>query len=136
LNPLLFPEDVVYGIRHKIFKQTELGLLHESIPFKELADLFRDSKRHPTCGRKPIFEIEGGLGLMILKHYFQMSDEKLIQRLNADWQMQMFCGIQLGIARKIRDADIVGRWRRLFGERLNIDMSQDVLAEHWDPYTA
>ncbi len=134
MNPLLFSEDVVYGIRYKIFKQTDLGVLYESIPFKELADSFRDSKQYPTCGRKPIFEIEGGLGLMFLKHYLQMSDEKLIQRLNADWQMQMFCGIQLGIAREIRDTDIVGRWRRFFGERLNIDLSQGVLAEYWDPF--
>lgn len=69
-----------------------------------------------------------------MKHYFQMSEEKLIQRVNADWQMQMFCGIQLDFARKIRDTDIIGRWSRYFGERLNVDTSQDVLAEFWRPY--
>lgn len=131
---LIFPEEVVYGVRYKIFCQTDLGHIHESIPFKKLANLFRDSKHFTPCGRKPIFTIEGGLGLMFLKHYFQLSDQKLAERVNADWQMQMFCGIQLGITRKIRDMDIVGRWRRFFAERMDIDKLQDILADHWDPH--
>src|SRR5699024_5860121 len=71
---------------------------------------------------------------MFLKHYNRQSDEQLIERLNADWQMQMFCGIQLGITRKIKDKDIVGRWRRFFAERMELDQLQDILAEHWSGF--
>src|SRR5690625_2251877 len=46
----------------------------------------------------------------------------------------MFCGIQLGITRTIRDKDIVGRWRRFFAERMEIDQLQDILAEHWSGF--
>lgn len=134
LSTLLFPEDVGLGIRHQLFQQSDLGRIYRSIPFKELADLFRGSRSSSHLGRKPFFSIEGGLGLMFLKHYSQLSDEQLIERLNADWQMQMFCGIQLGITRTIRDKDIVGRWRRFFAERMEIDQLQDILAEHWSGF--
>jgi len=135
LSTLLFPENVGLGPRHQIFIQTELGHLYQAIPFKNLAELFKDNRRGiPTGGRKPIFDIAGGLGLMFLKHYLQLSDKKLIERVNSDWQLQMFCGVQLSITQPVRDKDIVGRWRRFFSERLSMKELQDILAEHWGKF--
>ncbi|MEM0940786.1 MAG: transposase, partial [Bacteroidota bacterium] len=34
-------------------------------------------------------------GVMFLKHYTNLSDEKLIDRINTDWAMQLFCGLLL-----------------------------------------
>src|SRR5699024_5146780 len=58
LSPLLFPEDIDLGIRHRLFQQSELGRIYQSIPFKKLADFFRDDQSLTRCGRKPFFSIE------------------------------------------------------------------------------
>ena len=84
-------------------------------------------------GRKPFLKVEGGVALMILKHYLGLSDELLIERLNTDWCMQYFCGVQLGI-RKIKDKNLVSWWRAYPGHHLNIAELQGVLIENWKPY--
>jgi len=38
---------------------------------------------------------QGYFGLMFLKHYTKLSDEKLLERFNTDWAIQMFCGALL-----------------------------------------
>jgi IS5 family transposase len=113
------------------FKASELGQIYATIPFRELAKTFQSPTRRYPSGAKAIFSVEGGLGLMFLKHYTKLSDAKLISRLNTDWHFQMFCGLSPKVDYGIKDKDIVGRWRRFFGHRLNISEMQDRLVDAW-----
>ena len=70
---------------------------------------------------------------MILKHYLGLSDEILIERLNTDWCMQYFCGVQLGL-QKIKDKNLVSSWRTYLGRHLNIAELQSGLIKNWKPY--
>ncbi len=85
-------------------------------------------------GRKPIFSIGGGLGLMFLKHYPGLSDKKLIECLNSNWQLQYFCGVKIRFTHPIGDKDIVSRWRKYFGIHMDMDKLQDILKQAWKPY--
>jgi len=58
----------------------------------------------------------------------------LIELLNGNWQMQMFCGIQLLGSQQIKDKDIVSRWRTYLSRHLNIDKLQISCVQHWKPY--
>src|SRR4051812_20228321 len=58
----------------------------------------------------------------------------LIEMLNGNWQMQMFCGIRLLKAEQIRDKNIASRWRSYLGEKLDIDKLQISCVQHWKPY--
>ena len=68
-----------------------MGQLYQAIPFKELAAPYQQYKNLHPQGDKPIFSIEGGIALQFLKHYLQLSDAKLMARVNTDWQLQMCC---------------------------------------------
>jgi hypothetical protein len=130
-NPLFLQTE---DIQQSVFLSTDLGLLHQSIPFKSLAAKIPS----PACeksgrGRKPFLKVEGGIALMILKHYLGLSDELLIERLNTDWCMQYFCGVQLGV-RRIKDKNLVSWWRMYLGQHLNIPELQAVFIQHWKPY--
>jgi transposase, IS5 family len=130
-NPLFLQS---LQVQEAAFLSTDLGQLHQSIPFKALAakiplPAYEKSGR----GRKPFLKVEGGIALMILKHYLGLSDELLIERLNTDWCMQYFCGLQLGV-RKIKDKNLVSWWRAYLGHHLQIAELQSVLIENWKPY--
>src|SRR4051812_34619206 len=58
----------------------------------------------------------------------------LIEMLNGNWQMQMFCGIRLLKGEQIRDKNIVSRWRSYLGGKLDIDKLQISCVQHWKPY--
>lgn len=118
----------------QIFLQTELGQLYQAIPFQALATIFKPHlPKHPQ-GAKSRFTVEGALGLMFLKSYLGLSDKKLKDRLNCDWQLQLFCGVYIAFDKPIRDNDIVGRWRRFFALHLDIEQLQAVLISFWKPY--
>ena len=117
------------------FFQTDLGELYQSIPFKELAAAIPSTAYEQTGkGCKPWFTVEGGIGLMILKHYLQCSDEMLIQRINTDWSMQRFCGIVLKPTEVIKDINLPSHWRKYLGKQLDMNMFQGIAAQHWKPY--
>ena len=134
MDTLLFPDNDIYDLSFTIFLKSELGQIYKAIPWKALAKHFESEIPKSRIGRKPIFSIEGGLGLMFLKHYLGLSDKKLIERLNSDWQLQYFCGIKIRFTHPIRDKDIVSRWRKYFGIHMDIDKMQDILAQAWKPY--
>ena len=130
-NPLFLQAP---SVQEAVFFQTDLGKLYKSIPFADLASTIRSPRNEQSGrGRKPFLKVEGGIALMILKHYLGLSDELLIDRLNTDWCMQYFCGVQLGI-RKIRDKNLVSWWRVYLGKHLNIAELQSVLIGEWKPY--
>ena len=130
-NPLLLQTEEV---QESVFLSTSLGQLHQSIPFKSLVTKI-PSPRYENSGRgrKPFLKVEGGIALMILKHYLGLSDEMLIERLNTDWCMQYFCGVELGL-RKIKDKNLVSWWRTYLGNHLHIEELQSVLIKSWKPY--
>ena len=70
-------------------------------------------------------------GLMFLKSYLKISDEKLIERFNTDWSLQIFCGKFLRDDQKIRDNAIVSRTRSYLAEHVDLFHLQDILIGHW-----
>jgi transposase, IS5 family len=120
---------------HARFLLTDVGQLHEGIPFDELVKLVPVPKQTISGkGCKPWFDIKGGIGLQFLKHYLRVSDAQLIERVNTDWSLQYFCGIQLGRNEIIADKNLPGFWRNYIGRYLDIDKWQKELARTWKPY--
>lgn len=130
---LLFAQPV--DVQLQAFFNTPLEELYQAIPFEELAAKFPVPKRAISGrGCKPWFDVKGGIALQILKSYYRISDAMLIEQLNGNWMMQMFCGIQLRHGQQIKDKEIVGRWRSYLGRYLNIDQLQISCVVHWKPY--
>ena len=120
---------------HEKFLQTDLGKLYLGIPFEELASIIPiPASSKSGLGRKPWFDVKGGIALMILKHYLGISDELLIERINTDWSMQLFCGILLKPHERIRDTNLPSWWRTYIGMHLNIKAMQQRLATYWKPF--
>src|SRR5690606_7484741 len=94
------------SLLHKNFAQTDLGELYQSIPFELFAQTIPvPAFAKSNLGRKPWFDVKGGIGLLILKHYTGLSDALLSERINTDWAMQLFCGIQLKPGQQIKDTN-------------------------------
>lgn len=112
--------------------QTDFGKLYQSIPFAALSKLVPvPPGKLSGKGCKSWLSVEGGIALLIAKHYLQRSDSMLIERLNTDWSLQLFCGIRLKADEKIKDDDLAGRWRSYLGKHLNIDQWQVHLVSAW-----
>jgi transposase, IS5 family len=130
-NPLFLQTP---SVLENAFFQTDLGELYLSIPFRDLASKIpAPPQAQSGRGRKPFLKVEGGIALLVLKHYTCLSDEMLIDRLNTDWCIQYFCGVQLN-ARRIKDHNLVGWWRCYIGMHLDIKEMQKVVVPFWKPY--
>jgi len=117
---------------HEKFLQTDLGQLYLAVPFEELASTIEPLPCHKNgLGRKPWLDVKGGIALLILKHYLQLSDRLLIERLNTDWSLQLFCGILLGPHQRIADTNLPSWWRCYIGRRMDIGVMQKKLASFW-----
>lgn len=127
----LFSKDAFLSHRYLKFKETELGQLYKSIPFSELASLL--PSKTTNVGAPSTFSYEGFFGLMFLKAYLGLSDQKLIARINTDWALQFFCGIQLRENQEIKDIGIPSRIRIFLAEHLDIEKFQGVLIDGWKP---
>lgn len=117
------------------FLQTDLGKLYQAIPFDALAEKIQ-ATRHSLSGKgcPPWFDVKGGIALQILKHYLDISDELLVERINTDWCMQLFCGISLKPTERIRDKNIVSAWRVFLGKDMDIEGLQKEFASQWKPF--
>lgn len=130
---LLFQQPV--DIQLQAFYNTPLGQLYQAIPFDDLSKQIPKAKGSLSGkGCKPWFDVKGAIGLQILKAYFRSSDAMLIEQINGNWQMQMFCGIKLRPNEQIKDKDIVGRWRSYLGQYLDTDKMQISCVQHWKPF--
>src|SRR5258706_784993 len=110
---------------HEKFLQTDLGELYLAIPFDQLAATIPPPAHSKSgLGGKPWFDVKGGIALLVLKHYLQLSDELLIQRINTDWSMQLLCGILLRPDERIRYTDLPGWWHSYIGKHLDIESMQ------------
>jgi hypothetical protein len=128
LQITLFSPEVEKSLKWQTFLETELGRLYQCIPFEELVKHFPESSEK---GKKSLMGVRGGLGLQFLKSYLDLSDAKLIERLNTDWCLQLFCGVNFGLHTKIKDKDYVGRWRRMIAADLDIETMQGTLVHSW-----
>ena len=132
-SKLLFEQ--AEDIQMQAFYHTSLGQLYQAIPFDELSRQIPKPKRAVSAkGCKPWFDVKGGIALQVLKSYYRISDAILIEQLNGNWQMQMFCGILLQHGEQIKDKDIVGRWRGYLARHLDTDKLQISCVQHWKPY--
>ena len=114
------------------FQNHPLGQLRSTIPLQELAQQFPPPKYTQSgLGRRPWLDVSGGICLLVLKHRYKLSDEKLLEQLNDNRMMQLFCGIRLGVGQRIRDKDLVSRWRRYLGQHLDLNGLQKKLGAHW-----
>jgi len=125
----LFPKDAFLSNRYLKFLESKLGKLYKSIPFEDLASLLPQKTTNVGC--PPTFSYAGFFGLMFLKAYTNLSDEKLIDRINTDWAMQFFCGIQLKENQEIKDAGMPSRVRMFIAEHLDIQKFQQVFLNDW-----
>ena len=123
------------SLLEKRFLATDVGKIHRAIAFNQLAALVPSpASARSGLGCKPWLDVRGGIALQFLKHYLQLSDAKLIERLNTDWSLQYFCGIQLKTGEAIADKDLPSQWRSYLGKYLDIDKWQRVFATRWKPH--
>lgn len=104
MQAYLFPPTCDEDHYWQLFWQSDLGQLYQAIPWEELAALFPE-KRFPQ-GKKPWLDKKGMIGLEMLKSYLGLSDAKLVERLNTDWAMRLFCGLCPLPVRWIRDHNL------------------------------
>ena len=124
-----------YDVQLTAFYNTPLGVLYQAIPFDLLSKQVPAPRRAISDkGCKPWFDVKGGIALQILKSYYRCSDAMLIEQLNGNWQMQMFCGTLLKQGEQIKDKDLVGRWRSFLSEKLDMDKLQMSCVQHWKPF--
>lgn len=131
--PELFPEKETCSHRLQIFKETKLGIIYGSIPFFELSFTL-PCRSTSSVGAPAWFDNAGMFALMFLKHYLGLSDEKLVDRINSDWELQMFCGRQFSDNERIRDRNLPSRIRSYIGNNLSLDAFQETIIEKWKPY--
>jgi len=113
------------------FLESELGKTYQAIPWEELIKSLKlNDNRH---GRSSQFSPQGKLALMFLKSYSGLSDRKLFEHFNGSVQYQLFCGIILG-PDKLTDFKIISRIRTEIAMKLNIKITQDILARAWKPF--
>ncbi len=114
------------------FMNSNLGNIYKSIPWKELIKVLniKDKK----LGRKSYFSPQGKLALMFLKNYTCLSDKKLIEQINANYEYQYFCGVEILPEYKIENYKIVSEIRVELASKLDIISTQKVLARAWKPY--
>lgn len=114
------------------FSQHELGRIHAMLPLKEIAESIRAKMppRNPQ-GRKTIFPPEGEVGLMFLKPYTGLSDDRLIEMLNGNIYMQLFCGVLIDPLYPIENGKIVSAIRNRLGQYMDIPELQGVLFSAW-----
>jgi len=123
------------SLLEKRFYTTDVGKIHRTIPFTGLAALIpAPAFERSGLGRKPWFSLKGGIAVQFLKHYLQLGDSKLIERINTDWSLQYFCFMQLRVGEAIGDHDLPSQWRSFLGQHLDINKWQKVLARRWKPY--
>jgi transposase, IS5 family len=114
---------------HLFKNKTDLGSIYQTIDWSSLFQLLSEKKT--MAGAPSWLPLQGYFGLMFLKHYLKLSDEKLLERFNTDWAMQMFCGVLLADNEIIRDNSFVSSVRGFLGNCLDFEEFQSKIIENW-----
>ena len=125
MQTVLFPTQSGRSIRYLKFQQEELGQFRSSLPIKQLASLLPIPASN--AGSKSWFDNEGKIALQFLKIFEDCSDTKLLARLNRDWGLQVFCGIQLQEEESIKDPNLIWQIRKFVARHLSIEQFQKIL---------
>ncbi len=114
------------------FLKSNLGSIYVSIPWQNLIkDLkIKDKER----GRDSIFSARGKLALMFLKNYTGLSDKKLLEQINANYEYQFFCDIEISPENKLNNFKIISDIRVDIASKLDLRSAQMVLSQAWKPY--
>lgn len=128
----LFCQNTVKTEKQIIFDYTPFGHLLRTLPIKELSKLL-PARKHAS-GAPSWVNAEGMIAMLFLQRYTQLSDRKFIDHFNGNWQLQMFCGIQLSLNETIRDRNLMSRIRAHVSTYLNLDEFQSILLREWRPY--
>jgi transposase, IS5 family len=113
-----------------LFKnKTDLGSIYQTIDWSSLIQLLPEKKT--MSGAPSWLPPQGYFGLMFLKHYTKLSDEKLLERFNTDWAIQMFCGALLSDNEMIRDNSFVSSVRGFLGGCVDFEEFQRKIIENW-----
>jgi hypothetical protein len=113
------------------FSDSELGKLRSLLPVKELPQVI--GLNSSRLGRESYFSPAGKVALMFLKSYMALSDAQLIDNLNFNPHLQLFCDIRIHPLSPLTNSKIVSSIRCEIARRLDIDSFQEVLATHWNP---
>jgi len=108
---------------------TELGAIYKAIPWEELVKLLPPKKSFR--GAPSYLPPAGLFGLMFLKHYSGMSDEKLLDAFNTNYAYQMFCGCIINPLHPIRDKAFVCRVRKFLALHCDMQKLQEILINAW-----
>jgi transposase, IS5 family len=130
----LFCQNSLKTDKQIIFEHSSLGHLHKALPIEELSTLL--PKKKNKSGAPSWVNSQGMIAMIFLQSYTQLSDRKFIDHLNGNWQMQLFCGMQLAINEPIRDRNMMSRIRQYVSEFLDLEEFQSALIKHWKPYMA
>jgi len=113
-----------------LFKnKTDLGSIYQTIDWSSLIELLPEKKT--MSGAPSWLPPQGYFGLIFLKHYTKLSDEKLLERFNTDWAIQMFCGALLSDNEMIRDNSFVSSVRGFLGGCVDFEEFQRKIIENW-----
>ena len=123
---LFFEEETSEALWYK-FKNSRWGRLYDTIPWDELEACLPAITHGPT----PYFNRKGKFALMLLKHELGVSDEALIEHINTNECLQLFCHMRLGPFQRIRDTGIVSRVRGYLAHHADLVRVQIILAKHW-----
>ena len=121
-----------FGLYWDSFKKSRLGEIHDKIPWAGLVGEF--GLREHDKGRTPTFSPQGKIALQFLKSYTGLSDKMLLERVNADYQYQFFCGIEINVAEPLENFKLLSEIRTELGFKLDIRSAQKVLAAAWGGY--
>lgn len=133
LQPTLgFTEFDIYSNFRESFHSSELGKLYQAFPFSDFCKSI--GLTGSIRGRKSYFTPEGKVALMILKAYTNFSDADLIEHLNGNIHYQLFCGVSIHPQSPLTNYKIVSDIRVEIAGLLDINVAQQVLADHWKPY--
>jgi hypothetical protein len=125
-------EDLLTG-KWQIFEQLPIGKFYKTLPLDELGSLL-PAGATKAVGAPKWLDNKGMLGLTFLKFYLQSSDQKLVERLNTDWSVQLFCGRLFKDNQMIKDRNLPSKIRSYLSLQLDIDDFQDILMRSWKPY--
>jgi hypothetical protein len=129
LQYFIFSESKIKSEDELIFEHTELGKLRQVLPLKQLAALLPERKT--KAGAKAWFDNEGLIALMFLKHYTGFSDADLIEHLNNNFSMQMFCGIRLNKFERIKDKNLPSSVRCKLARYMDMEQFQNIWIQNW-----
>ena len=128
----LFCQNSLKTDKQIIFEQTELGKLHRTLSLKELSALLPVKRQR--SGAPGWVNSEGMIAMLFLQRYTGLSDRKFIDHFNGNWQLQMFCGVQLAINENIKDRNLMSRVRSYVSKHIDLDQFQTIILKSWKPY--